>query len=116
MEIKTKYNVGDVIFRIDNCIFEKINKNPIQNKNKLIDTINLEIINSIIIQDNDIVYETYRADQNKTDCYCCFGRYHEFELFATKEEAIAIIEDAHKTALNELFEKVKNMIKENGYE
>ena len=118
MEIKTKYNIGDIIYHVSDCTLEEIKKEPLNNKSKWFGRYDLKefVIDAIEIKEHEILYKVRPIDSDPTDCYCCYSEYCEKNLFATKAEAIAIIENTHKQALYDLLDRVKNIIKENGYE
>lgn len=118
MEIKTKYNVGDIVYHISDCTIEEIKKKPRNNKDKWFGKYDLNefVVDAIEINEYGISYKVRSIDSDPTDCYCCYSEYAEENLFATRAEVIAIIEKTHKQALYDLLQQVKNIIKENGYE
>ena len=118
MEIKTKYNVGDIVYHVSDYTLEGIKKEPKNNKVKWFGKYDLRelVIEAIEIDEHGINYKTRPIDCDPTDCYCCHSEYAEKTLFATKAEMIAIIQETHKQALYDLLHEVKNIIKENGYE
>ena len=118
MEIKTKYNVGDIVYHVSDDTLEEIKKKPLNNKSKWFGRYDLKelVVDAIEINKCGIIYKTRYIDSDPTDCYCCYLEYAEKNLFATKAEVIAIIEETHKQALYDLLHEVKNIIKENGYE
>lgn len=118
MEIKTKYNVGDIVYHVSDGTLEEIKKEPRNNKVKWCGKYDLNelVVESITIDEHGIGYITRPIDCDPTDCYCCHSEYAEKTLFATRAEVIAIIEKTHKQALYDLLQGVKNIIKENGYE
>ena len=118
MEIKTKYNVGDIVYHVSDYTLEGIKKEPLNKKNKWFGKYDLNefVVDVIEINEYGISYKVRSIDSDPTDCYCCYSEYAEENLFATRAEVIAIIEKTHKQALYDLLQQVKNIIKENGYE
>ena len=118
MEIKTKYNVGDIVYHVSDCTLEAINREPRNNKSKWFGKYDLKelVIETITIGEHGICYIVHPIDCDPTDCYCCHSEYAEKTLFSTRAEVIAIIEETHKQALYDLLHEIKDIIKENGYE
>ena len=118
MEIKTKYNVGDIVYHVSDHTLEEIKKKPRNHKSKWFGKYDLNefVVDAIEINEHGISYKTRSIDSDPTDCYCCYSDHAEKTLFATRAEVIAIIEETHKQALYDLLQEVKNIIKENGYE
>lgn len=118
MEIKTKYNVGDIVYHVSDDTLEEIKKKPKNNKVKWFGKYDLNelVVDAIEINEYGIRYKARYIDSDPTDCYCCYFEHAEKDLFATRAEVIAIIEKTHKQALYDLLHEVKNIIKENGYE
>ena len=86
MEIRTKFNVGDKVYRLTGILFHRINpKRKIGYEELKIKEIKIEIIFIPAIQ-KDVVTIKYKYDSFIVDSPC-YAWIEEEDCFATKEEA-----------------------------
>ena len=86
MEIKTKFNIGDVVYFVrDNRIYEKLTEDPFMFNGKLFESITESKVQSIVIKLFDISSSSIHQSMD----YYLKGDYlvDEKSLFSSRKEA-----------------------------
>ena len=85
MEIKTKFNIGDVVYFVrDNRIYEKLTEDPFMFDGKLFESITESKVQSIVI---DLFKISPSSIHQSIDCRLKEGIFCEKSLFSSRKEA-----------------------------